>query len=866
MYFSRGAQRRVSVTRYALFISFLVVARFSFAQTVSYNGHTARVDEVLVRLKSTDAASLGRVKAALPSAAFQNLSRSLAIHLVRVPGLNFQVWLNTLAKHPDVLYVEPNYVVQKVNTPNDPNYPLLWGMPQMSAPSAWNLTTGGTAAVLGVVDTGIDYTHPDLAANVWSAPAAFTVTVGGTNITCPAGSHGFNAITKTCDPADDNGHGTHVSGTIGAVGNNNMGVAGINWTARIMGLKFMDSTGSGTVADAINAIEFAVQVKAAFSGTSTPVNVRILSNSWGGGSYTNSMVDEINKANSSDILFVAAAGNSSSNNDAAAFYPASYSASNVIAVAATDSTDSLASFSDFGLSSVHLGAPGVNIYSTIPGGGYTTMSGTSMATPQVSGAALLTVSACPSLNTAALKAALLSNVDSVPSLAGKTATGGRLNVYKTILSCAPIPSTLKASYLGATGPDYVGSGQLSPDGVPDWQIQLQGLRGTPIKIRITSSIGGVWETPFNGANSVIYAQYGSSGTGDLWFEPWSIPGFHVKVWYSDSTTDETDATSSPTTSPLKASFLGATGPDFVGSAQLSPDGVSDWHIQLQGLRGTPTKVRITSSVGGVWETPFNGANSVIYPQYGSSGTGDLWFEPWSIPGFHVKVWYSDSTTDEADASNSVTTSTLKASYLGATGPDYVGSAQFGPDGVSDWHIQLQGLRDTPIKVRITSSVGGIWESPFNGANSVIYAQYGPSGTGDLWFEPWSIPGFHVKVWYSDSTTDETDAISSVTNSTLGASYLGATGPDFVGSGQFGADGIPDWHIQLQGLRGTPTKVRITSGVGGIWETPFNGANSVIYGQYGPSGTGDLWFEPWSIPGFHVKVWYSDSTTDEADAS
>jgi hypothetical protein len=219
-------------------------------------------------------------------------------------------------------------------------------------------------------------------------------------------------------------------------------------------------------------------------------------------------------------------------------------------------------------------------------------------------------------------------------------------------SSSVAPASLKASYLGVTGQDYVGpQGQVTPDGVPDWHIQLQGLRGTPVQVQITSTAGGVWQTPYNGVNWVISAQYGASGSGDLFFEPWSTPGFHVKVWYSDSTTDEADATATTITTTLRASFLGATGQDCVGpQGQLTPDGVLDWHIQLQGLRGTPVQVQITSVAGGVWQTPYNGVNWVISAQYGPSGSGDLFFEPWSSTGFHIKVWYSDSTTDEADAS------------------------------------------------------------------------------------------------------------------------------------------------------------------------------------------------------------------------
>jgi len=327
-------------------------------------------------------------------------------------------------------------------------------MPKIGANQAWDVTTGSTANVVGVVDTGITYTHPDLAANVWSAPSSFTVNIGGRDITCAAGTHGFNAIRLTCDPLDDNNHGTHVSGTIGAVGNNGIGVAGVNWTASIMGLKFLDQNGSGTTANAINAIEFAVQAKNAFS---SKAYLRVLSSSWGGGGFSQALLDEINRANAYDMLFVAAAGNSGTDNDTTAFYPANYSAPNVVAVAATDNRDALASFSNYGVTTVDLGAPGVYVLSTIRSGQYAYYSGTSMATPHVSGAAALVLSAC-TLDTAGVKSALLLNVDPISSLLGKTVTSGRLNVFKAISSCggsAPPPPAASQDFTIAAAPGSV---------------------------------------------------------------------------------------------------------------------------------------------------------------------------------------------------------------------------------------------------------------------------------------------------------------------------------------------------------------------------------------------------------------------------
>src|SRR5215813_7278478 len=375
----------------------------------------------------------------------------LDIFHFRSKNMDTRALVYLLSRLPGVLYAQPNYVVRTQLTPNDTRFGEMWGLnntgqvvggqtgiagADISAVQAWDVSTGSTSIVVGVIDTGVDFNHPDLAANIWSAPSSFTVTVGGQTITCPAGSHGFNAINNTCNPLDDNNHGTHTSGTIGARGNNGSGVAGVNWTTSIMGLKFLNSAGSGNTADAIECIQFAIQAKQIFG---SGANVRVLSNSWGGGGFSQALLDAINAANSNDMLFVAAAGNNSSNNDTTPFFPANYTAPNVVAVAATNNNDQLASFSNFGSNTVHLGGPGVSVLSTTIGNTYSFFSGTSMATPHVSGAAALVLSVC-SLDTAGLKNNLLNNVDPISSLSGLTITGGRLNVNRAIRACSAPPT------------------------------------------------------------------------------------------------------------------------------------------------------------------------------------------------------------------------------------------------------------------------------------------------------------------------------------------------------------------------------------------------------------------------------------------
>ena len=413
--------------------------------------------------------------------------------LVRSSGASIDTVEHWLAADEEVAAFEQDAVRQIESTPNDTSLNQLWGMSKIDAYSAWNLTTGGSGAnrvVVAVIDTGADYTHPDLAANIWNNPNAGKDGFVGD-------FHGYDFANNDGNPMDDNGHGTHVAGTIGAVGNNGLGVAGVNWAVSIMPLKFMTATGSGYLSDAIRAINYTTMERTQYG-----VNVRVINASWGGGGFSAAMQSAIQAAGNAGILFVAAAGNDAANNDAVPHYPAGYNSTNVIAVAATDQNDRLASFSCYGATTVDLAAPGVSIYSTVPGNRYGSLSGTSMATPHVAGAAALAWAYNPTATVAQIRNALLQGVDHPSALSGKVASSGRLNVLHTL-------QLLQGS---ATALPTIGSLTVSANNVPG---------GAPVELNaagVTSSAGSVTAVYFyrdsngNGVYDTSDASLGSDST------------------------------------------------------------------------------------------------------------------------------------------------------------------------------------------------------------------------------------------------------------------------------------------------------------------------------------------------------------------
>ena len=479
-------------------------------------------------------------------------------HVTLAPGVDTATALARMKSHPAVETAQYNYIYTADLFSTDPDFGRLWGLhntgqtggvadADIDAPEAWDITTGDPNIVVAVIDTGVDYNHPDLAANMWVNTGEIAGNgIDDDNNGCIDDIHGCDFLNGDGDPMDDNGHGTHVSGTIAGVGDNSIGVAGVSWKARIMALKFLGANGSGSTEDAFAAINYA-----------TAMGARIMNNSWGGGAFDQALLDAIEAARDQGVLFVASAGNSSIDTDSNTVYPAGYDVDNIIAVAATDHNDSPASFTNYGQTSVDLGAPGVNTYSTLPGGGYGNKSGTSMASPHVSGAAALILAQNPARDAVSIKTRLLWTTDHKQTLHGITLTGGRLNVNNA-LRCDDSSVGL---YIISPTVDFVAA--LDPLG--------DNSVGNPIKVTAHACDGvlpgATLSASFdNGSASVELFDDGLHGDNA------ANDGIYANIWYSSTEGKVTITVSGsyPGLNPGTASVSGE-----VKGADADGDGLSD---------------------------------------------------------------------------------------------------------------------------------------------------------------------------------------------------------------------------------------------------------------------------------------------------
>ena len=458
-----------------------------------------RQDRILVKPRSElTLGDLSALHASLGMQVLQTYPRVGNLQVVAVPPTaSLSDLIATYRQSSLVEYAEPDYQVQALQGPDDFRYQdgSLWGLhntgiyggrpgADIHAQDAWDLQDAAANIIVAVIDTGVRYTHEDLADNIWVNPRE----IPGNGIDDDGDGfvddvHGINAINNTGNPMDDHGHGTHVSGTIGAVGNNSVGVVGVAWKVQIMACKFLDSSGNGFISDAVKCIDYARSKGA-----------KVINASWGSTSFTSQALhDAIDSARQAGIIWVAAAGNSSEDNAVDPIYPASYDLDNIISVAATTRTDDLAFFSNYGATTVELGAPGAAIFSCWNGSDsdYRYYDGTSMAAPHVTGTCALLMAHFPNDNYQQIINRILSSVDPLPSLAGKCRSGGRLNLLKALGGSTPPPPQKPTITVVAT------DANAAEQGADTGTFTVSRTGGTSAALTVHFTLGG---TAQNGAD------------------------------------------------------------------------------------------------------------------------------------------------------------------------------------------------------------------------------------------------------------------------------------------------------------------------------------------------------------------------------
>ncbi|MHA2895487.1 S8 family peptidase [Bacillus cereus] len=480
-------------------------------------------NEVLVKFK--DFNNLENLKQLQNHFSFevQNTFPLTQIQLIKFhTDINMKELIQTLNKSPNIEYAEPNYIVSPAASSNDGYYNSLWGLKNIgqniqgsvgspnidiNVEEAWTKTEGSSNITIGIIDTGIDINHPDLKNNIWKNPDEIPGDgIDNDNNGYIDDIYGWDFVNNNNSVYDGTGdsHGTHVAGTIAAVKNNTIGVAGVAPQVKVMSLKFLGTNG-GTISNAIKAIEYAKNK-----------GVKITNNSWGGGGFNQTLYDAIQQSNS---LFIAASGNNGTNADQTPMYPAAYSLSNILSVASITNKGSLSSFSNYGKTSVDVAAPGTDILSTLPNNSYGFYSGTSMATPHVSGVAALIQSAYPSYSPTEIKNKIMNNTSPLSTLTNKVLTGGLINAGKALQTYQPI------SYESEPNNDIASAnslpfnrplnGSLNQNDAQDiFKIDVPSKMDLSISVQNKNNIGLSWIL-VHASSPSVYVSYPSTSNNNI---------------------------------------------------------------------------------------------------------------------------------------------------------------------------------------------------------------------------------------------------------------------------------------------------------------------------------------------------------------
>lgn len=675
---------------------------------------------------------------------------------VRLPSdVSVQAAIAAFQAMPGVLYAQPNYIRHAIQTPPSapPNDPLwldgsLWGLQKIQAQQAWSsFTTGDGSVIVASIDTGIDYTHPDLVANMWHNP----LEIPGNFIDDDGDGYvddiyGINTANHNSDPYDDQGHGTHTAGTIAAAGNNNEGVVGVNWNAKLLSCKFLDANGSGTDAGAIECFDYVLTLRARGE------NIRVTSNSWGSARGSEpvspALRAAIDAAGDLGIINIFGAGNDGTDNDVSPFDPASYDSPSIVAVASSGTTDRRSFFSNYGATSVDLAAPGEDILSTYPGGAYEYLSGTSMATPHVAGVAALLAKMDPTLSVAGIKALLLDNVDQSSRWTNRVVSGGRLNAYRAAAAVGANPNTppnvsITAPFDGASykAPAMVVLEAAASDDDGTVQQVAFYANGGLIGVDTSSPYGVAWNAAVPGSYLIT-----AIATDDHFSTSTSAP-IHVTILANTPPTVTLTAPldNSTFTSPALVTIdATAADPDggvqqvafFANGVPIGTDAVSPFSVAWAPALGTYTLTAVatdnqgattTSAVVHVTIDPMPGRTNVALASNGGT----------AIASSVLSANYPASGTINGDR---------KGLNWGAGGGWNDGTPNAGPDWLE---VDFRGIK--LIEEVNVFSMQDTYSSPID-----------PTPT--LTFAYWGLRGFNVQYWDGLQWVDVPNGV--VTNNNL----------------------------------------------------------------------------------------------------